>query len=203
MDGFNIYDAYRPCYQNNQIGKKNPPMKELRRLALRKKRHAGEKLTWAPPCVDSLGIDNLLLDKNNRIAMGIPATVMDYSMCNANDDFDYARSVKGSYWVYQQLVPLNRYKITIYSGDSDPAVPYAGTVAWINKIRKELKLPTEEYWRPWYTTTVNGRQNSGSVWTLSNMLKLVVFKGVGHMAPQWNPEGGYRMINNIINGEPL
>lgn len=118
-------------------------MKELRRLALRKKRFTGDKLTWAPPCVDSLGIDNLLLDKNNRAAMGIPETVMDYSMCNANDDFDYERSVKGSYWVYQQLLPLNRYKITIYSGDSDPAVPYAGTVTWINKIRKELKLPTE------------------------------------------------------------
>jgi hypothetical protein len=23
------------------------------------------------------------------------------------------------------------------------------------------------------------------------------------MAPQWNAEGGYKMINNLINGEPL
>ena len=172
-------------------------------MALRKRKSAEERLTWAPPCVDSLGIDNLLLDKSNRKAMGIPETVMDYSMCNANDDFFYDRSITGSYWVYQKILPLNRYQITIYSGDSDPAVPYAGTITWINKIRKELQLPTEEYWRPWYTTTANGRQNSGDVWALGNQLKLVTFKGIGHMAPQWNSEGGYKMINNLINGEPL
>lgn len=101
------------------------------------------------------------------------------------------------------MIPLNQYKITIYSGDSDPAVPYAGTIAWINKIRNQLELSTEEYWRPWFTTTANGRQNSGTVWTLSNKLKLVVFKGVGHMAPQFNYEGGYKMINNLINDEMI
>jgi len=172
----------------------------MRRLALRKKRTAEDKLTWAPPCVDSYGIDQLLLNRDNRKAMGIPETVADYSMCNAEDDFSYDRSLTGSYWVYQRLVPLNKYKITIYSGDSDPAVPYSGTISWINKLRHELSLPTEEYWRPWYTTTTNGKQNSGSVWTLGNNLRLVSFKGIGHMAPQWNFEGGYRMINSLING---
>lgn len=190
VTGFNIYDAYRPCYEHNPCYEKNQTnckplgMKELRRNALRKKKH-GEKLMWAPPCVDSLGIDSILLIPENRLAMGIPESVQDYSMCNING-FDYVRSTTGSYWVYQKLLPLNKYKITIYSGDSDPAVPYAGTITWINKIRNELALPTEDYWKPWYTTTPNGRQNSGSVWQLSNQLKLVVFKGIGHMAPQWN-----------------
>jgi len=124
-------------------------------------------------------------------------------MCNADEEFGYDRSTTGSYWVYQKLVPLNKYKITIYSGDSDPAVPYSGTIAWINKIKHELRLTTEEYWRPWFTVMENGRQNSGSVWGLGNKLKLVRFKGVGHMAPQWNYEGGYKMINNLINGETL
>ena len=139
-------------------------MKELRRLALRIKRKTTDKLTWAPPCVDSYGVDKLLLDRNNRKALGIPENVIDYSMCNADDDFGYDRSTTGSYWVYQKLIPLDRYKIVIYSGDADPAVPYSGTIEWINKIRKELRLPTEEYWRAWYTTTKNGRQNSGKVW---------------------------------------
>ena len=77
----------------------------------------------------------MLLDRNNRKALGIPENVIDFSMCNDDDDFNYNRSLTGSYWVYQQLIPLNKYKITIYSGDADPAVPYAGTIAWINKIR--------------------------------------------------------------------
>jgi hypothetical protein len=135
------------------------------------------------------------------VALGIPSKVAEYSMCNAGEDFGYDRSLTGSYWVYQKLLPLNKYKIVIYSGDSDPAVPYAGTITWINKIRKELQLPTEEYWRPWYTKTNNGKQNSGSIWTLGNGLRLVTFKGIGHMAPQWNYEGGYRMINSLVNGE--
>jgi len=36
MVGINIYDAYRPCYQNNQI-ESQTSFKELKRLALRKK----------------------------------------------------------------------------------------------------------------------------------------------------------------------
>jgi len=35
----------------------------MKRLALRIKRKPTDKLTWAPPCVDSLGIDKLLLNK--------------------------------------------------------------------------------------------------------------------------------------------
>ena len=64
-------------------------------------------------------------------------------------------------------------------------------------------MPTVDYWRPWYTTTADGRQNSGSVWALANNFRLVSFKGIGHMAPQWNSEGGYRMINSLINNEDL
>lgn len=124
-------------------------------------------------------------------------------MCNDDADFDYDRSTTGSYWVYQKLVPLNKYKILIYSGDSDPAVPFAGTAFWINKMRSELQLATLEYWRPWFTETTNGKQNSGSIWSLSNKFKLVTFKGIGHMAPQWNYEGGSKMINNLVNDEEI
>jgi Serine carboxypeptidase len=98
INGINIYDAFRPCYQNNITGNHiKRSFGELRRLALRKKRFASDKLSWAPPCVDSLGIDNFLLDRSNRKAMGIPEKVADYSMCNANDDFEYTRSLSGSY----------------------------------------------------------------------------------------------------------
>jgi hypothetical protein len=172
---------------DKNLKKKIISAKELRRLALRKRYSNSDELSWAPPCVDSMGIDNLLIDKNNRKLLGIPESVVPYSMCNNdNTTFLYTRSTTGSYWVYQKLVPLNKYKIHIYSGDSDPAVPFAGTVYWMNKLRDELKLATVEYWRPWYTKTTNGLQNSGNVWQLSNKLKLITFKGIGHMAPQWN-----------------
>lgn len=104
----------------------------MKRNVLRKRRFVGDQLSWAPPCVDSLGIDTLLLNQANRVALGIPDKALPYSMCNQDENFNYDRSITGSYWVYQKLVPLNKYKITIYSGDSDPAVPIS---YWINKLR--------------------------------------------------------------------
>ena len=91
----------------------------------------------------------------------------------------------------------------IYSGDSDPAVPFSGTIRWMEKIRKQLGLETDQYWRPWMTKTTNGMQNSGKLWSLSKNLSLMTFKGVGHMAPQWNSQGGTKLINYLLfNEEP-
>lgn len=67
--------------------------------------------------------------------MGIPDKVAPYAMCN-DKGFKYDRSQTGSYDIYKKLVKLNEYKIVKYSGDSDPAVPFSGTLMWINKIRK-------------------------------------------------------------------
>jgi hypothetical protein len=64
-------------------------------------------------------------------------------MCNNDEDnFNYIRSTTGSLWVYRKLIPKNKYKIFIYSGDTDPAVPITGTFYWINQLRKELSLST-------------------------------------------------------------
>ncbi len=132
--------------------------------------------------------------------MGIPDNMPPYSMCNDNG-FEYDRSQTGSYWVYKELVPLNLYKIVKYSGDSDPAVPISGTFKWINKLRKELQLSTNTYWKPWSTKTTSGKQNSGSIWEFSKHFTLFRFKGVGHMAPQWNNLGGTKLINYLLFNE--
>ena len=44
-----------------------------------------EMVTFAPPCVDSLGIDELLNDYDNRVKLGIPENVQGYSMCVPED----------------------------------------------------------------------------------------------------------------------
>jgi hypothetical protein len=200
QNGINIYDVFRPCYQNEIKNSSKKSFKEIKRLALRKKQKQGDTLSWAPPCVDAVGIDKLLNNPQNRKAMGIPDNVQAYSMCNANKDFAYQRSTTGSYWVYQKLIPLQKYRIMIYSGDSDPAVPASGTFFWVNKIVNEVKLGTMQYWKPWYTKTTDGPQNSGNVWEFTKLFKLVTFKGIGHMAPQWNVQGGQKMIYNLIFG---
>lgn len=117
-----------------------------------------------PPCVDSEGLNIMLRSDENRAALGIPSSVIKYSMCATDEYFAYDRSLTGSLYVYEALVPLNQYRIVKYSGDSDPAVPFSGTIRWVNKLREELRLPTTTYWKPWETQTTNGNQNSGSIW---------------------------------------
>jgi len=46
-------------------------------------------------------------------------------------------------------------------------------------------------------------QNAGNYWELAKLFKLVTFKGIGHMAPQWNVEGGQKVIHNLIFGTEL
>jgi hypothetical protein len=193
----NIYDAYRPCWQNN--GNTSLGFSQMFKQAHRKPNSfQDDDEDGAPPCVDSEGIDALLNNDAHRQAMGIPSKVRQYVMCTSDKILSYDHSTTGSYWVYEKLVPLNKYRIVKYSGDSDPAVPYSGTLRWINNLRKSLHLATKAYWRPWYTTTVNGRQNSGALWELENGLSLFRFKGVGHMAPQWNNLGGTKLINYLL-----
>jgi hypothetical protein len=86
-----------------------------------------------------------------NITLNIP-----YSMCNDDPSFKYKRNPNASYWVYQELVPLNQYRIIKYSGDSDPAVPYSGTLNWVNKLRDELQLSTIKYWKPFDTSIEDG-----------------------------------------------
>lgn len=73
----------------------------------------------------------------------------------------------------------------------------------MNKIKKQFSLATRTYWRPWMTKTKNGVQNSGSFWAFENNISLVRFKGVGHMAPQWNNQGGTKMINYFLFNEEI
>lgn len=94
--------------------------------------------------------------------MGIPDSVAPYAMCNL--DIKYERSTTGTLWIYKLLVAQNKYKIVKYSGDSDPAVPFSGTLKWVNLLRKELKLATINYWKPWEIKLKNGQQNTGSIW---------------------------------------
>lgn len=98
--GINIYDAYRPCWQNNAPSR--PFTEMLKQVHGIRDGLKGDGPTgWAPPCVDSEGIDRLLENANNRKLMGIPDTVAAYAMCNNDEEnFKYTRSKTGSYWVY-------------------------------------------------------------------------------------------------------
>jgi serine carboxypeptidase-like clade 2 len=71
-------------------------------------------------------------------------------MCGGNIlGWDYTRSKTGSYPLYPNLISKG-YRIWIYSGDTDGAVPTLGTLYWINRIKAQMGLDTLTNWRGWY-----------------------------------------------------
>jgi len=105
---------------------------------------------------------------------------------------DYKLLPQGSIWIYPQL--RGKYRILIFSGDTDGIVPTYGTRRWI----QELGWAILENWRPYYT---NG-QVSGYI-TKYNGMDFVTVHGVGHMCPQWKREDVQKMILNWIHDEPF
>lgn len=65
-------------------------------------------------------------------------------MCS--DVITYTSDEKGSQYVYEKL--MGKYKILKFSGDTDGAVPTAGTLAWI----QSLNLKVSKEWQPYFIT---------------------------------------------------
>jgi len=93
-----------------------------------------------------------------------------------------------SYWAYPILIK-NNYKILVYSGDTDGAVPTVGTIRWIKQLRTDLGLKTTKSWSPWtMNTTTVGNYSSSQLkgfYEVYQGLTFVSVKGVGHLVPEW------------------
>lgn len=88
----------------------------------------------------------------------------------------------------------HNYKILIYSGDTDGALPTYGTRQWINS----LGWGVTEKWRYWY---VDG-QVAGAV-EKHDGLDFITVHGAGHMCPQWKRKEVYNMITAWLHDEPI
>lgn len=60
-----------------------------------------------------------------RDALNIPVEVQAWEECSTNPDWHYYPQQEASYWIYTVL--RNQIKIMFYSGDTDGALPTAGS----------------------------------------------------------------------------
>ena len=81
------------------------------------------KLT--PPCVNGVGPLSFLNDPNIKKALHVDVNT-NFEMCNDTINEKYVRE-GGSYQYYYPLIEAG-YKIFVYSGDADGAVPITGTL---------------------------------------------------------------------------
>ena len=182
MNNMNIYDLYRDCIH---------PITESPRYI--RKWHSAfsqshTKLRDIPPCADSIGIMTYLTENAVRTAFNIPASVQAFDFCSDDVEAGYEMDFTGSLYTYPLLISSG-LKILIYTGDTDGAVAFPGTRAWI----ASLDLAMIQDHTAWYLNN----QVAGYV-EVYNGLQFVSVKGVGHVVPQWAPAQAHSILSHFL-----
>lgn len=147
-----------------------------------------------PLCVYALPVYYYL---NNRIVMDalhIPKTVTKWDFCTDKGDLSYAKNRSGSIEIYTQL--RGKYRVLVYSGDTDGVVPTYGTKAWIHN----LGWPVDKKYKQFFVDNqVGGYSESRD----NGNFVFATIHGAGHMAAQWKRSSTYHAIFSFINQTPF
>jgi serine carboxypeptidase-like clade 2 len=95
---------------------------------------------------------------------------------------------------YEKFVRETNWRILVYSGDADSAVPFIGTQRWIEC----LHLPVVQDWSNW----MYEGQTAGSFIRYRG-LSFLTIKGAGHMVPWYSPPQAYGFFERWISGQPF
>ncbi|KAJ9175098.1 hypothetical protein P3X46_013680 [Hevea brasiliensis] len=130
-------------------------------------------------------------NKNVRSALHVrEGTIKEWPRCNLS--MWYEIDVRSSL-EYQTMLTKRGYRVLIYSGDHDLAIPYLGTLAWI----QSLNLTVTEDWLPWSVDD----QIAGNTITYSKgkyNLTFATVKGGGHTASELKPKEVFAMIDRWL-----
>jgi carboxypeptidase C (cathepsin A) len=101
--------------------------------------------------------------------------------------------------LYRQLA--QKYRIMIYSGDSDGCVPTWGTEEWV----RELNLAVVRGWRAWQSPIRRGATpiRAGYAIDYANGFQYVTIQGSGHMVPTHKPAFAQTMITKFLTRDPF
>ena len=118
-------------------------------------------------------------------------------------NINYTPNPDASYWIYPHMIQ-KKYRILVYSGDSDGSVPTIGTIRWIEQLQVDLNLTLIKPHRPWIAPgdQPDGPQVAG-YFRKYDGLRFATVKGVGHMAPQWERPASFKMFSYFMNDTDL
>jgi hypothetical protein len=101
-----------------------------------------------------------------------------------------------------------KYRLLIYSGDSDGCVPHVGTEEWT----AALGFPVTQEWRPWVCDTSATGYNVSSGKAVGYVVqfggesvdfRFATVMGAGHEVPTFKPIPAFAMIKRFQDGKPL
>jgi len=197
----NIYDIYKRCYEED-----TKTFDESSNYSPLNLKYLGPSISHNvgldPPCINNAAATQYLNMEQTRSAIhALPATAIGpWEICS--DKVEYKKLYNSVLPAYEVLT--QHYRVLVYSGDSDGAVPYLGTIQWINYFESG-NTPIQD-WRAWtvldsgdagYDATA---QVAGYATVYSN-LNFVTVKGAGHMVPQYKPREGYSMFASFLKGQ--
>jgi len=100
--------------------------------------------------------------------------------------------------MYKRLI--EKYRILIYSGDTDACVPYWGTEEWT----RELGYSVKKGWRPWHSEHLSRpvAQRAGYVinYDTPTNFTFATIQGAGHLVPEYKPHFALTMLRNFLKG---
>jgi len=102
--------------------------------------------------------------------------------------------------LYKSLA--SKYRLMIYSGDTDGCVPEWGTEEWVRELGFEVK----KGWRPWLAPLTDGAEPQRAGYVIdydTNGFRLVTIQGAGHMVPTYKPNFALTMITKFLRDEPF
>jgi serine carboxypeptidase-like clade 1 len=207
MEGLNIYDIYRPCPKGKspQYDAMKSTMKKMSKFKLSALDYITvEFLTmlddateepvgvWPHGCQEDPFPIEFLNYKEIKEKLHVRA---DIQWMPCNDDINTIYKSGDSINIYKEkLFKAKDLRIWFYSGDTDGAVSFNGSIQWL----RNLKLDIKSEYRKW----VVNDQTAGYVQEYDGLTYITV-KGVGHMVPQWKRQESFVMFSAFLKGEKL
>lgn len=203
MDNINIYDIYGKCpTSKSELGLRYTPWLQDR-IPLRMRTQQVTKHTMLefllspqpvneePPCAGTKYVREFFNRADVKQALHVNE---DLQWAECSDTLDYSIDQKGSLFLYPELISSG-LRILKFSGDTDGAVPFNGTRAWIPKLKMDVVKP----WRSWKISPDSDKV-AGFI-TVYSGLTFATVRGAGHMVPEFRPAEAFHMFQRFINNE--
>jgi len=173
MNNIDMYDIYSDCYHQRESN-------------------------GSPPCIDSDYARQYLNRPDVKAAIHVQSNI-EWEICNFAINGAYDRTSASMVPIYAALLK-NKFRVLIYSGDTDFAVPWTGSAFWTNSMKL---TPTGGVWRQWSFRDRDGTQVAGFVTDYKEGLTYATIKGAGHMVPQFKPIPAFIMFQKFLTGQPF
>ena len=194
ISGINLYDFIGKCWIEPQpssgLNTKTFSVNDYTSFAAEAGKH-DHKLEMIPNCVYALPIYYYLNNRTVMDALHVPSNVTKWDLCQEKGSFLYTKNRTGSIDIYSQL--RGKYRVLVYSGDTDGVVPTYGTKRWIERLNWPL-----DQGKTWKQFMVDGQVGGYSESRDNGKFVFATIHGAGHMAPQWRRSYTYHVVYQFI-----